>query len=357
MPTASADPARRGRRRFPAGALAAAAALLALVLPVPYILEGPGPAIDVLGEHEGRPVLEVQGGVRDPGEGTLDMTTVLVSGPPTSTTSALELFGALLDPSRDAVPRELVYPTGMSADQVDTSNAAAMTDSQKVAAAAALRELGRPVPSRLVVGSLTPEAPSAGVLHEGDVILRAGDREATDVEAVRAAVDAAGPDPVHLLVRREGRQIPLEVPVAAAPEGSERAWQMGALLGQDFDLPTQVTVTLADVGGPSAGMMFSLAVIERLTPGAMTGGERIAGTGTVDADGHVGPIGGIAQKVQGAADAGARVFLAPAENCAELAGRVPEGITVYAVDTLHTARGVVEAVGRDESPQGVPTCG
>ena len=101
----------------------------------------------------------------------------------------------------------------------------------------------------------------------------------------------------------------------------------------------------------------ALAMIERLTPGALTGGAHVAVTGTVTADGRVGAIGGIAQKVRGAADAGATAFLAPAENCAELAGRVPEGIDVYAVDTLDTARRALEELGRGQTPDGVPPCG
>ncbi|WP_404465528.1 PDZ domain-containing protein [Micrococcus antarcticus] len=359
MPAVPRARSRRGAARPSVSAwIAAASAATALALPAPYLLEGPGPAIDVLGEADGHPVLTVDGASRaDPGEGALDMTTVMVSGPPTGSTSVLELASALVDPRRDTTPRELVYPTGVSADQVSESNAGAMTASQDLATAAALHELGRDYGRGLAVREFAPDSPARDVLRAGDEVLAAGGTPVDDVAALRSAVDAAGPGPVALRVLRDGVETDVEVPVRAAPEGAGQAWQIGVFLETVYDFPVDVEISLEDIGGPSAGTMFALAVLERLTPGAMTGGAHIAGTGTITEEGQVGPIGGIAQKVRGAADAGAAVFLAPAANCADLDGRVPEGIAVYAVDTLTTARGVVEAVGRGETPDGVPTCG
>ena len=339
------------------GWLALGSAGLALLAPTPYILESPGPAVDLLGEREGRPVLRVEGGEADPGEGTLHMTTVMVGGPPIGTTSLLDLGRGLTDPAVDVVPRELMYPTGVTSDEVGEANSAAMSDSQQTATAAALHELGREVPQRLVVQQLVPGGPAEGVLRAGDEVIAAEGRPVADLEAVRAAVGAAGPDPVTLTVRRDGVEQDLEVPVAAAPEGAPQPWQMGALIETAYDVPVDVELTVPDIGGPSAGLMFALTVIERLTPGAMTGGASIAGTGTITGDGVVGPIGGIPQKVRGAAEAGATTFLAPTANCEELAGRVPEGLTVYPVDTLGQARDIVEAVARGESPAAARTCG
>lgn len=344
--------------RLPAsGWLALGSAGLALLLPTPYILESPGPAVDLLGEREGRDVLRVEGGEPEDGEGTLAMTTVMVGGPPISTTSVFELARGLVDPAVDVVPRELMYPTGVSSEEVGAANTAAMSGSQQTAAAAALHELGREVPQTLVVHELVPGGPAEGVLRPGDEVLAAGGTPVRDLDAVRAAVGAAGPDPVSLTVRRDGVEQRLSVPVAAAPDGSPQPWQMGALIETVFDVPLDVELTVPDIGGPSAGLMFALTVVERLTPGTLTGGARIAGTGTITGDGVVGPIGGIPQKVRGAAAAGARTFLAPTANCAELAGRVPEGLDVYAVDTLEQARDVVEAVGRGEPPEPARTCG
>jgi PDZ domain-containing protein len=105
-------------------------------------------------------------------------------------------------------------------------------------------------------------------------------------------------------------------------------------------------------------MMFALGIVDKLTPGEMTGGERIAGTGTVDSDGTVGPIGGIQQKLVGAEGAGADWFLAPAGNCDEVVGHVPDGLRVVRVETLAQARDAVEAIGSHDASavDALPTC-
>lgn len=338
--------------------------MVALAAPTPYIVESPGPAIDVLGTYEGHEVLTVTGdektkAVEDhgPSAGSLDMTTVLVGGPPTGTTTAADLFGALLDPGADVIPRELVYPTGTTSEEVSAGNTAAMTSSQEIATAAALTELGVDHRTHLTVQEFTEGSASQGTLEAGDVIMDADGQAAKDVPQLKKVLNASDGEPVPMTVRRDGRELRLEVPVSAAPEGSPDHWLMGAYLGQTFDFPVTVDIALEDIGGPSAGLMFSLAIVDRLSPGDLTGGRHIAGTGTITPDGVVGAIGGIPQKVRGAREAGAEVFLAPVDNCADLDGRVPEGLTVYAVDTLSTARATVDAVAHGRTPEGVRTCG
>jgi PDZ domain-containing protein len=103
-------------------------------------------------------------------------------------------------------------------------------------------------------------------------------------------------------------------------------------------------------------MMFALGIVDKLTPGEMTGGEVLAGTGTIDSSGQVGPIGGIRQKLWGADEAGADWFLAPASNCDEVTGHVPDGMRVFAVKTLDEARSVVEAIGDGEDTSAFASC-
>ncbi len=361
-PTTTAARPRRPRRL--AGWIAAGSAMVALAAPTPYIVESPGPAIDVLGTYEGREVLTVTGEedtdqVDDHGAsgGRLDMTTVLVGGPPTSTTTATDLFGALLDPGADVIPRELVYPTGTTSEEVSAGNTAAMVSSQEVATAAALTELGVDYRTHLTVQEFTPGSAAEGTLQTGDVITEAGGEAVADVPGLKRVLNASDGEPVPMRIERDGRDQQVDVPVSAAPEGGPDRWLMGAYLGQAFEFPVQVDIALEDVGGPSAGLMFALSIVDRLSPGDLTGGEHVAGTGTVTPDGTVGAIGGIPQKVRGARAAGAEVFLAPVDNCAELDGRVPEGLTVYAVDTLSTARDTVDAVSHGRTPEGVRTCG
>jgi PDZ domain-containing protein len=123
-----------------------------------------------------------------------------------------------------------------------------------------------------------------------------------------------------------------------------------------FTFPFDVEISLEKVGGPSAGLMFSLGIIDTVTPGDLTGGKHIAGTGTISPDGLVGPIGGIEQKLQGARAGGATLFLAPAANCQEVAGRIPDGLQVVRVETLAEARDAVERAGNGQDTSGLPAC-
>lgn len=156
-------------------------------------------------------------------------------------------------------------------------------------------------------------------------------------------------------IRRDGDDREVTV-VPAARSATDATPMIGVVLGASYRFPFQVDIHLRDVGGPSAGMMFALGIYDTLTPGALTGGAHIAGTGTIDGDGDVGPIGGIRQKMIAARDAGARWFLAPESNCAEVVGHVPDGLAVFAVSTLDQAVKVVEAVGDGASTAGFPGC-
>jgi PDZ domain-containing protein len=124
----------------------------------------------------------------------------------------------------------------------------------------------------------------------------------------------------------------------------------------DYDFPIDVTIQLNNVGGPSAGMMFALGIIDTLTPGELNAGETVAGTGTITAGGEVGPIGGIRQKMWGARDAGAEWFLAPEANCDEVVGHIPGDLQVFSVATLDDALDVLDAVREDGDLEALPTC-
>src|SRR5690606_2869586 len=137
--------------------------------------------------------------------------------------------------------------------------------------------------------------------------------------------------------------------VAITPEkttdaGGGTIWLVGISLTTDYDFPVDVRLQLDNVGGPSAGMMFALGIIDTLTPGGLNGGKKIAGTGTIDAAGTVGPIGGIRQKLYGARDAGATVFLAPESNCDEVVGHVPDGLDVFRTGTLEESMRILDVI-------------
>ncbi|WP_431862552.1 YlbL family protein [Micrococcus terreus] len=348
-------PERRLRRLTTAtGAVAGLLVLTAVALPTPYIIESPGPTFDTIGEFDGSPVITVDGAQTYPTAGRLDLTTVYVAGAPQGWTTFAEVAQAWVDPDIQLMPQELVYPSGTTSEQVSQQNTQAMATSQSWAVAAALEELEIDYRQELFVSGFTPETQAEDLLQPQDQLISADGVEVTGLQGLKRRLNESGGEPVELGIIRDGREMTVQIPVYPGPG---ETWLIGVYLDSTFDFPVDVTITLENVGGPSAGMMFALGLVDELTPGPMTGGRHIAGTGTIDPDGTVGPIGGVVQKVAGAREAGAETFLAPAENCAELAGRVPDGMTVYAVSTLGQARQHVEDLGRDREPQDAQQCG
>lgn len=339
------------------GAVVLGAALLGS--PAPYLTESPGPVFNTIGEVHDEPMISIEGEDTHPTEGALNMTTVYVNGAPTSTVYVPQIVRGWFDPSVDVVPQELVYPSGTTAEEVQQINTAAMTSSQDLATAAALNALDVAYGQRLRVIDFTPQAADVGtseVLEVGDEVIAADGEPVSGVEGLREVVNAAAGQPVELSVTRDGEELEVEVPTYQEADGD---YYVGIMLQGDFDFPIEVEITLEDVGGPSAGLMFALGIIDRLTEESMTGGEDWAGTGTVDPDGTVGPIGGIAQKVVGARDAGAAHFLVPRGNCTELQGRVPRDLEVHGVEDVDQARQVVEAVRDDDDAylESLEACG
>ena len=231
-----------------------------------------------------------------------------------------------------------------------------MVDSQQEATAAALTDLGYDVGAQLSVHSLLEDSAAQGVLEEGDIILEADGDGVTDAASLRATINEGDGAPVELLIERSGEEQTVEVTPKESTVDGESTWLIGVNLITDYEFPIDVTIQLNNVGGPSAGMMFALGIIDTLTPGELNGGDRVAGTGTITADGEVGPIGGIRQKMWGALDAGADWFLAPEDNCDEVVGNIPGDLRVFAVEDLDDALAVLDAVREDGDLAALPTC-
>lgn len=327
--------------------------------PAPYVIERPGPVFDTLGEvsvgDEAVPLIEVDGAETYPTEGQLDLLTVRIQGSPQSPPSWIDIATAWFQSSHSVVPVEAVYPPGQSDEEADEQSALEMQTSQQEAVAAALAELGVDYSSVVLVADVEPDAPAAGVLEPGDEILAAGGVPTPDVSVLREEIGANGvDDPIELTIRREGEERAVEVTPEFADDGETAV--IGIYVGGRYDFPFDVTIQLENVGGPSAGMMFALGIYDTLTPGALTGGEHVAGTGTITAGGDVGPIGGIRQKMYGAEAAGADWFLAPFDNCGQVVDAIPEGLEVFAVSTLDEALAVVEAIGTGGDLGGFARC-
>lgn len=318
------------------------------VIPVPYVRLAPGPVFDVLGDADGEPVITVQGRKTYPTTGQLDMTTVSERGGPFGGLTLVEAFTGWLDPDVAVVPTELLYAPQTTADQAEQVGADQFTDSQEKARIAALREVGEPVATRPWVQQVLPDSPAQGTLQHGDVVMAVNGRTVTGPKEIARIVKKAGPGAdIALDVRRDGADTSVTVTSVANPLDPAQGY-LGLSLGVLADSPVKVDFHFDDVGGPSAGLVFALGVVDKLTPGNLLDGRLVAGTGTMDYDGTVGPIGGIAQKMAAARANGAELFLAPAANCGEIPGATPDGLTVAAVDTLAQAVDVLE--GRIEPP-------
>lgn len=321
------------------------------VLPSPYVIERPGPVFDTLGsvtvDGEEVPLIEIPTEPTFETEGSLSVLTVNIFGNRDQPPTWFEVIGAWLAPSQSVVPIDAVFPEGVSTEDRQEQSRIDMENSQQEAVAAALRAIGEPYESQLRVVEAVADGPSDGTLRSDDIIVAVNDEPVRDVTALRAAIAANGTaDPVSIDIERAGAERTVLV-TPELSEGEERVPVIGVLIAGEYVFPFEVNIELQNVGGPSAGMMFALGIIDKLTPDSLAGGADVAGTGTIAADGTVGPIGGIVQKMYGAVDAGADWFLAPIDNCNEVVGNVPGDLEVFAVATLDEAIGVLQTIADD----------
>jgi Lon-like protease len=335
------------------GVLAAGLGIAAATIPVPYVVERAGPTFNTLDRSGNTPVISVTGHETYPAKGNLDLTTVYVEGGPNGPVSILEVFGAWLDRSKSVYPQELIYPTGTTREQAEEQSSVAMTTSQENAVASALRELNIPFGQQLQSAGLSNGSPSAGKVEDGDIFETINGKPITSLTVVQDELAAGKGAPVTLVVQRAGESVTQTI--TPKDNGAGR-YILGIMLKYLFTFPFDVKISLDKVGGPSAGLMFALGIVDTVTPGDLTGGKHIAGTGTISPDGTVGPIGGIRQKMLGARAGGATLFLAPSDNCDEVVGNVPAGMQVVKVENLDQARSAVELAGSGKDTAGLPSC-
>lgn len=337
------------RRRAWLGAatvLGAAMLVAGVVVPVPFVELSPGPTYNTLGEADGKPIIAIEDTPTYPTSGNLDLTTVNERGGPGHPVYLGRVIVGWADPSVRVVPREAFYPDDVDPGAVAAQNTQLFSDSESDAVAAALRYLKRPVITLTIVSQVMGGGPSDGTLEPGDVLVSIDGVRVTEPQSVTDQMAKVEPgEKVTLVVRADQGAEPektVVVTTGKAPDDPNRAF-LGIGVGTTYKAPFPISVQLGGVGGPSAGTMLSLGIVDKLTPGELNGGKFVAGTGTITPDGQVGPIGGIAQKMVGARRAGATLFLAPASNCDDvLAGGVPDGLTVAKVATLAEAVTAIE---------------
>jgi Lon-like protease len=325
-----------------AGLATVAAVLIAVLIPVPYVILTPGPTLNTLGKGpSGQPVISITGHPTYPTSGHLNMLTISYQGGPGANLNIFEALRGWLDPSEAVVPESELFPPGQSAQQTQTQDTEEMASSQELAVAAALTQLHISYQTQVEVLSTVSGYPASKSLKAGDII------EDVDGQPVSGESSLSSMITVHpagtvlqLTVLRAGKT--LTVPVASKASGGTPV--IGVNVQEQYKFPINVQITVGDIGGPSAGMMFALGIIDKLTKDDLAGGKFIAGTGEITAAGQVQPIGGIQQKMVGARDAGATVFLAPTGNCSATTGAVPAGLRVVKVVTLSQAVSDLEAI-------------
>jgi PDZ domain-containing protein len=319
-------------------------------LPVPYVGLGPGPIYNTLGRAEdGTELIQVPADRDHKARGELNLTTVNVFAELTLGDAILKWF----DDSYAVVPREIVYPPGQSQEEANRETEREMTESQQHAVVAALCALGTPVRAKVTIETVPEGTPAARAGLRADDVVTGIDGEKVDsVCTLRKLVAKHRPgDTIRIRYDRAGTTGTADVKTDPREVGPQGRPVLGVTLAErDQRQPFKVTIALEDVGGPSAGLMFALGIYDRLTPGDLTGGHVIAGTGSIDDDGLVGPIGGIQQKLIAARAHGARVFLTPDGNYDEAARATPDGLTLVRVKTLADALEAVRRIAATPPP-------
>jgi len=323
-----------------AGVLVAIGLAIALAWPltVPYYTLSPGPVYDTAD------FITVEEGAVSP-DGELFFLTVSLKE-----ANVFEWAAGYVDPRVDVRERERVRPNGVSTEQLRRESLAAMQQSKQTATFVALTQLGYEV-TLIGTGALVietvPDSAADGVLMPNDVIVEMDGKEvAFRDDVINDLSDAEIGDLVEMLVERPDDESTdefqdIEVQLVLGPHVDDPTRPMiGVLLDNNepiVEFPVEVDIDSQNIGGPSAGMMFALQIMDQLTDEEITHGERIAGTGTIARDGTVGSIGGVRQKVFGAIDAGARAVLVPAGNYDAAIAAAGDDIEIVRIETIDDA--------------------
>lgn len=348
---------RRGVTLLTTAGLVIVLGILAALLPVPYVVLVPGPVTDTLGSLGSTSLITVDGATTYPTSGHLYLTTVgVIPGSCGDSPTLSQALRAWFAPHEAVDPKQVICPPGQTSRAVARQNANEMSQSQQDAVTAALLYLHyKPTSQQIIVGDVSDGTPAASVLQVGDGIVAIDGTKVTGLDQLHnlIASQAAGTR-LTLVLDRNGKQTQVSASTIKEPSTGRPILGFTPDLRATFaKVNVRIGINPNDVGGPSAGLAFTLGIVDKLTPGDLTGGRTVAGTGTIDGFGNVGPIGGIQQKIAAAAKVGATVFLAPASECADASKAAPRSMTLVKVDTLATAVGALESIaaGRNDFPR------
>lgn len=332
----------------------------------PYVVKSPGPTYDVLGEQNGTEIIQIldedgnsltansasssdsSGSPSSIGstDGELRMVTVSEAGGPGYSVTYWEVFLAFFDDAKYVYTYESLYSDTVTAEEVSELGKAQMSSSQTSAQIAALEYLGYEVEGTTIIAGTQADTPADGLLLEGDILREITvDSVTYELAEVTMLYEVLAKTPVGtevvVAVERDGE---LEEVTLETSENSSGGSQLGVYVTTEAQLPVDISISLERVGGSSAGMMFALGIIDKMTEGGIVSGVSIAGTGSLSYLGEVQAISGIVQKMHGALRDGAEYFLAPTANCSDVVGNIPDGLEVYSVSTLDEAVEAIQAI-------------
>jgi PDZ domain-containing protein len=334
---------RRGMTVFVGALIVVALTMLVGQAPVPYVQLEPGPTIDTLGKDHDKDVIVINGAQSTSSAGQLRFLTVGV----VSQLTLLDAIKGWLNGDEAVVPRELIYPPDQTEEQINKQNADDFANSQSSAETAALVKLGYAM--RISIKEVSDGSPAAGFLQPGDVITAVdGTQVGSDTEMLlRLIRDKPVGSTLTFDLLRGGQPVTVKVTTVA---GDNNVPRVGFTPELTSSAPFTVDIPVEGVGGPSAGLMLALGIIDKIKPEDLTGGKVVAGTGTIDPSGKVGPIGGVPQKIIGAKRDGATVFLTPADNCNEAVANARPGLLLVKVDSLDAALSALDTLRSGGTP-------
>jgi PDZ domain-containing protein len=317
----------------------AAAIAVSVLIQVPYVILGPGPTLNTIGkDSSGQELITIDGHATHPTTGNLNMVTVSYAGGPGQKINIWGALAAWLNSSEAVVPESELFPSGQSQQETQQQDTQEMASSQQIATAAAFTYLHIPYQTFITVQTTAQGYPAYGVLKQGDIITAIDGKPVTSDTSLQDTIRShpAGAK-LDVTVQRGGKTEHFQIATKkTAATGNVPI--IGVGVQDQYKFPFTVKFDLgSNIGGPSAGTMFALGIIDKLTADDLTDGKFIAGTGEITPAGQVQAIGGIQQKMVGARNAGATIFLAPASNCSDVAGAIPSGLRVVKISTLSQA--------------------
>ena len=328
---------RMRQASFIAALLLALTVLIVAFLPVPYVKLSPGPMFNTVGSVDGIELIKITGTKTYPTTGQLNLTTVNERGGPYGELTLPEAFTGWISDKDVVLPTSDLFEPGTTKQDAQEENQVDFSSSQSAAISAALTYLKIPVTSQVRVAQVAQGAPANGTLKVGDIITAVNGTKVNKPDQVPPIIKAQKPGATATFeIIRSKTPATVSVVLGANPKDPTQGY-LGILGSTEYHGPFPIEFGLQDVGGPSAGTMFALGIIDKLTPENLSNDQIVAGTGTISPTGAVGAIGGIQQKMYAARDNGAQLFLAPKANCSSVRSSTPEGLNVAAVETLSDA--------------------